>query len=188
MPRAIANLIGFDDAPFEAAPRHEPVKLVGVVVARDRLDGVVLGEVTRDGDDATDAVAALLEGSRFDGHVQAVLLQGIAFGGFNVVDLPALAERLARPVIVVARKEPRWEKIRSALEKVPGGAAKWARIERAGPMEPLAGLWVQRAGIDAADAEATLALHARHGSLPEPLRVAHLLGAALVRGHSHGGA
>ena len=52
-------------------------------------------------------MAALVRGSQFDGHVRAVLLNGIAFGGFNVVDIHALAEALARPVLVVARRAPR---------------------------------------------------------------------------------
>ncbi|MCB9600185.1 MAG: DUF99 family protein [Sandaracinus sp.] len=186
MSRAIANVIGLDDAPFSRGDATAP--LVGTVYARDRLDGVLVGAITPDGDDATDAVVTLLRSSRFDGHVSAVLLQGIAFGGFNVVDAPSLASRLERPVIVVARKAPNLERMHAALAQVPGSADKRARLDAAGPMRPMGGVFAQVFGTDDGTAAATLALHTRHGVLPEPLRVAHLLGAALVLGHSHGGA
>lgn len=183
--KPIANVIGFDDAPFVRTDERAPI--LGVVYARDRLDGVLVGDVARDGDDATEGVASLIEASRFDAHIAGVLLQGIAFGGFNVVDAPALASRLRRPVIVVARRAPDLARMHAALTNVPNAEAKRARLDAAGPMRAMAGAFVQVFGTDDETAAATLALHIRHGAFPEPLRVAHLLGAAFVRGHSHGG-
>ncbi len=188
MPHAIANVIGFDDGPFDTRGKVAAVPLMGVVYARDRLDGALLGTLRRDGDDATTTIAALVRGSRFRQHIRCVLLQGLTFGGFDVVDLAALHEALERPVLVVARRAPDMARIRAALERLPGAARRLARLEAAGPMEAIGGVWVQRAGIDRVDAEATLRLHTRHGTLPEPLRVAHLLAAAVATGHSHGGA
>lgn len=186
MVRPLSNVVGFDDAPFSRAHRGS-VKIVGAVFARARLDGVLVGRVRRDGADATREVARLVSGSRFAEHVQAVLLQGIAFAGFNVVDIHALSDELARPVIVVARRQPDLAAIRRALlSRVPGGARKWALVERAGPMEKLGDLFVQRAGIDRARAERRLRALTVHGKLPEPLRVAHLIAGALETGESHG--
>jgi len=105
--RVITNVVGFDDGPFERSRRGARVLLVGAVCARTRLDGVLSGRITKDGRNATAAVAALVRGSQFDGHVRAVVLNGIAFGGFNVVDIHALAAALARPVLVVARRASR---------------------------------------------------------------------------------
>ena len=188
MARPFANVIGFDDAPFPKTHRGD-VPLVGVVYARGRLDGMLIGKVRRDGANATRAVTALVEGSRFRGHIQAVLLQGIAVGGFNVFDIQALHDALGLPVLVLARKQPDLAAIERALRtRVPGGTRKWALIQEAGPMERCGGVWVQRRGLSLEQAEATIRLHAQHGALPEPLRVAHLVGAALVTGHSHGGA
>jgi endonuclease V-like protein UPF0215 family len=178
------NVVGFDDGPFVRASKT--VLLVGAICARTRLDGVVAGRVRRDGTDATARMAALIHGSRFDGHVRAVVLNGIAVGGFNVVDIHALAEALARPVLVVARRLPRMEKIRTALEALRGGARKWAIIERAGAMEPVRGLYVQRAGLTLAEARDLLEATTLHGNLPEPLRLAHLIAGGVVAGASHG--
>ncbi|MFN3333733.1 MAG: DUF99 family protein, partial [Caldilinea sp.] len=102
----------------------------------------------RDGRNATTALIEIIARSRFRPHLQAVLLQGVAFAGFNVIDVPALHAALGVPVIVVARRQPDFAAIRRALlHHVRGGARKWALIERLGPMERCAGVYVQRAGI-----------------------------------------
>jgi uncharacterized protein len=187
MGAAISNVIGFDDGPFDKSrPGHRNVLLVGAVFARTRLDGLVTGTVRRDGRNATSTMAALLRGSQFDRHVRAVLLGGIAVGGFNVVDIHALAEELDRPVVVVARRLPRYGKIRQALAHLRSGEEKWSLIQAAGPMEPVRGIFVQRAGISLADTAAMLAATTLHGKLPEPLRVAHLIAGGVAAGKSRG--
>jgi endonuclease V-like protein UPF0215 family len=162
------------------------VLLVGAVCARTRLDGVVTGRVRQDGWNATARMAALVSGSPFADHVRAVLLNGIAVGGFNVVDIHGLAATLRRPVLVIARRRPRLEKIRRALERLPRGERRWRLIEAAGPMEPLAGLWVQRAGLSAIQARDLIAATTLHGKLPEPLRLAHIIAGGLTTGVSRG--
>ena len=180
------NVIGFDDAPFARAHRGD-VRLVGIVCSRTRLDGVLSSAVRRDGRNSTDKMIELVRGSAFARHVQAVLLQGIAVAGFNVVDVHALHEALGRPVLVVARRAPNLAKIRRTLEEsVPGGARKWRLIERLGEMEPLRGVYVQRVGLDRAQARNLLAATTLHGNLPEPLRLAHLIAGGVTTGHSRG--
>jgi len=186
MPHVYSNVVGFDDGPFVREPRRGTVLLVGAVCARTRLDGVISGRVRRDGVDATARMAELVQRSHFDRHVRAVLLNGIAVAGFNVVDIHALAETLARPVLVVARRPPRMEKIRDALALLRGGRRKWALIERAGAMEPVRGVYVQRAGLTLVEARDLLAATTLHGNLPEPLRLAHLIAGGVVTGASRG--
>lgn len=188
MARRYSNLMGVDDAPFERAHRGD-VAIVGTIFTRHRLDGVLVSKVRRDGVNSTARVAAMLRESPFDEHVQAILLNGIALAGFNVVDLAGLHAATRRPVVVVARKEPNLPAIRRALlRRVPGGAKKWRLIEAAGSMEPVEGVWVQRAGIGL-DAAARLVRDARvQGRIPEPIRVAHLIAGGLGRGVSRGSA
>lgn len=182
----LSNVMGVDDAPFDRAHRGD-VKIVGTVFTRCRLDGVLVSRVRRDGANATAQIAAMLRGSRFEAHVGGILLDGIALAGFNVVDIAALHEQLRRPVLVVARKEPNLVAIRRALYRhVPGGARKWALIEKAGPMEHIEGVWVQRAGVSSADAKRALCELRVQGNLPEPIRLAHLIAGALGRGTSRG--
>jgi hypothetical protein len=163
------------------------VPIVAAVFSGLRLEGVLRGRVRRDGRNASDAIARLLRGSRFAPQLQLVLLQGIALAGFNVVDVAALHAALGLPVLVVARRAPRLDRIRTALlTRVPGGARKWRLIERLGPMEPVGGVWVQRAGLSLAEAAHALAPLQAHGAIPEPLRTAHLIAGGLARGESRG--
>jgi hypothetical protein len=180
------HVVGVDDFPFERASRGD-VPVVGAVFAGPRLDGIVSTRVRRDGANATRRLAEMIGGSKFAPQLRLVLLQGIALAGFNVVDVATLAAELGLPVLVVARREPRLGLIRDALlARIPGGARKWRLIERLGPMEPLAGVWVQRVGLSVGDAAAVLARYTLHGSIPEPLRVAHLIAGGMGAGESRG--
>ncbi len=153
----------------------------------------------------------LVQGSQFRGHARAVMLQGIAVGGFNVVDIHALAAMLELPVLVVMRREPDLDSIRRALlgdkprsaPRVPGAARKWRLIEQAGPIERLdiarsdaacpsglgnrpQSIWVQRADISLDAASRMVASTTLHGHVPEPLRLAHLVAGGVATGRSRG--
>ncbi len=176
--RRYAHAIAFDDAPFARTHRGD-VPLVGVVFAGARLDGVLRGRVRRDGTNAARVMAEMIASSRFVAHLQVILLQGIAVAGFNVVDVLALHEKTGLPVLVVSKKRPGLDAIRTALlGRVRGGARKWRIIERLGPMERVAGVYVQRAGLSLDDAEHVVRRFAISGFYPEPLRVAHLVATA----------
>jgi endonuclease V-like protein UPF0215 family len=184
--RRLSNVIGFDDAPFAREHRGD-VRVVGVVFAKTRIDGLVIGKVRRDGANATRVLVDLVQRSRFLGHLQGVVLQGIALAGFNVVDVHGLHAALGLPVLVVARRRPDLGAMHAALRgRVPGGMRKWRLIERAGPMEPCAGVFVQRVGLSAIEAEALVRGSRVHGLLPEPVRVAHLVAGAIATGTSRG--
>ncbi len=185
-PRRLSNVVGFDDAPFAKAHRGN-VKVVGAVFARERLDGVLVGQVRRDGANATRELVRLVAASKYTEHLQLVMLQGVALAGFNVVDVHELSRRLALPTLVVARHAPDYASIEQALLKhVADGRRKWALIEQLGPMEPAAGVFIQRIGLSQAEAQAVLTRFALNGHVPEPLRVAHLIAGAIGAGQSRG--
>lgn len=182
----LSHVVGIDDGPFDRSCRGD-VTFVGTVCAGPRLEGVLRGSVRKDGANAADRIASLVSGSRFARHLQLVMLQGIALGGFNVVDLHGLHARLGLPVLVVTRHRPDLAAIHAALmSRVSGGKRKWSLIVRAGPMEPLAGLFVQRSGLSSAQAESVVKSTTVRGNLPEPLRLAHLIAGAFVTGESRG--
>lgn len=184
--KRFSHFIGVDDAPFPREHRGD-VLVVGVAMAGARVEGVLSTRVRRDGRNATDALAAMVRGSQFHPHLHAVLMQGIALAGFNVVDIHRLSAELDRPVLVMARRAPDMAAVRSALlGRVRGGEAKWRLVEAAGPMEPIGGVFVQRAGLTAAEAEALLAASCTTGRVPEPLRLAHLIAGGVTTGRSRG--
>lgn len=181
-----SNVIGFDDAPFGRSHRGE-VSVVGTVYADLRLDGVLIGTVTKDGIDAAARLACIVSDSKFQQHAQLIMLQGIALAGFNVVDVFELQRRLGLPVLVVSRKMPDLPAIQNALvSHVPDGHRKWELIVKLGPMEPLERVYVQRVGIGLEAAAAVIRRFAVHSHIPEPLRSAHLIAGALACGQSRG--
>jgi endonuclease V-like protein UPF0215 family len=185
-PRTLSHTLAFDDAPFPRAHRGA-VLVVGTAFAHLRLEGVLSLAVRRDGSDSTAAIAAAIARSKFGASAKAVLLQGIALAGFNVVDIHGLSDVLETPVIVVMRRPPRLALIREALlTRVDGGAEKWALVERAGAPEAVAGVYVQRAGIALQPAGQLVAALATNGRIPEPLRVAHLIAGGVTTGQSRG--
>lgn len=185
MTSPITNVIGFDDAPFPTDFRGN-VRLVGTICARTRLDGVVSGWVRRDGVNATQCMIEVIRNSQFNGAVRAVLLQGIAVAGFNVVDIHRLCAELSVPVVVVTRRRPRMDRVKTALFHTPRAELKWSWIEAAGEMEKLDHVWVQRAGIGIDETRALIDATTLHGNLPEPLRLAHLIAGGVTTGKSRG--
>ena len=209
------NVIGFDDGPFPRDHRGD-VLLVGVVCSGTRIDGVVSGKIRRDGANATRVMVEILRASQFGSHLQAVMLQGIAVGGFNVVDVNGLCAALGIPVLVVTRRPPDMNAVKRALfsgaprerPRVSGAARKWKLIESAGTMEILGAsrrsqrrahgggptgirtseprLWIQRAGLSLDQARKLVADTTLHGNIPEPLRVAHLVAGGITTGKSRG--
>jgi endonuclease V-like protein UPF0215 family len=182
-PGRTLRAIGLDDAPFGRRP-GSPVRLCGVVCAGTRFEGLVLGQVRRDGWNATGEIERLLVGGKFLSQLHLVLLDGIAFGGFNVVDLEALAARLGRPCVAVMRRPPDLPAVRRALARLPRPARRLALLERAGPVHVRPGIAFQVRGGEPEAVAGALARLTDRGRVPEALRLAHLVGAALSRGES----
>jgi endonuclease V-like protein UPF0215 family len=182
-PGRTLRAVGVDDAPFSRR-RGAPVRLLGVVCAGTRFEGLVAGAARRDGWNATAAVARMLVGGKFLPQLHLVLLDGIAFGGFNVVDLPALAAALDRPCVAVMRRPPDLAAMERALRLLPRPERRLALLRRAGPIHERPPFVFQVRGGDPSAVAEALARLTDRGFVPEPLRLAHLVGAALVHGES----
>jgi hypothetical protein len=182
LPR-LPRVAGFDDAPFEKRA-GAVVPLVGTVCSGTRFEGLVWGRVRKDGWTATDEVCRLLVGGKFLPQLHLVLLDGIAFGGFNVVDLPRLAERLGKPCVAVMRRMPDLGAVERALRNLPRPERRLELLKRAGPIHQLRGFTFQVQGAEPEWVAEALGLLTDRGHVPEALRLAHLIGSAVVTGES----
>ena len=182
LPR-LPRVAGFDDAPLEKRA-GAVVPLVGTVCSGTRFEGLVWGRVRKDGWTATDEVCRLLVGGKFLPQLHLVLLDGIAFGGFNVVDLPRLAERLGKPCVAVMRRLPDLEAVERALRNLPRAERRLALLKRAGPIHQRSGFTFQVQGAEPEWVVEALGLLTDRGHVPEALRLAHLIGSAVVTGES----
>lgn len=183
------RVLGVDDGPFTWQDREADV--VGVLMrGGSYVEAVLRTRVTVDGWDATERLAELLERSRYREQVQCLMLDGVCLGGFNVVDLDALHARFGWPVLTVTRDPPDKEAIEAALRKhFPDAEARLALLQRH-PLERVATahnpVWVKHVGMPLADAAELVRRTTVRGALPEPLRLAHLIAAALRNGESRG--
>ncbi len=175
--------IGFDDAPFARRSRGD-VALAGVVCAGTRFEGLVWGRVRRDGWNATAEIVRLLAGGKFLPQLHLVLLDGIGFGGFNVVDLAALAEALRRPCVAVMRRAPDLAAVERALRNLPRPARRLELLRRAGPVHRHGAFVFQVRGAEPGETARALARLTDRGAVPEPLRLAHLVAGAVRTGES----
>lgn len=175
--------IGFDDGPFQKTPGAR-VPLVGAVCAGTRFEGMVFGHVRRDGQNATRVVESLLVGGKFLPQLHLILFDGIAFGGFNVVDLPRLATTLGRPCVAVMRRAPDFDAIALALQRLPRADERLRLMRAAGPVHQRGGFVFQVHGADPGEVAAALGRITDHGRVPEALRLAHLIGRAVALGES----
>jgi endonuclease V-like protein UPF0215 family len=161
--------------------------LVAVLMeGADLVESVALTSFPVDGDGATEFLANWLAGLRALAAAQAILLGGITLAGLGVVDVRELARRLAKPVLVVTRRAPTDAELCAAL-RAAGRAERVALVERSPrAVAAQAGLFVAHAGCSAAEARALVGAALRKARFPEPLRVAHLVAHALVKGESRG--
>lgn len=180
------HILGIDDAPFDKR-QAAPVPIVGVVMeGADRVESVALGEFPVDGERATEYLAAWITGLRTRPALQAVILGGVTIAGLGIVDAAALAEQLALPVLIVTRHDPARSELADAL-KAAGLSHRLALLDHVprayGAGE---GLYLAHAGGTRVEAERLVQATLAKSRLPEPLRLAHLIGQAIVLRESRG--
>jgi endonuclease V-like protein UPF0215 family len=179
------RVLGVDDGVF--APRTEGlVPVVGVVFRGGYwLDGVMHTKIAVDGFDATDKIGSMIIDSRHYKQLRVIMLNGITFAGFNVVDIKALSATTRLPIIAVTREKPDLVKIREALKNLPKSEERWNVVLNAGEIFPLPArnekekIYMQTAGLSVDDAQKIVLLTSTRSNIPEALRVAHLVASGI---------
>jgi endonuclease V-like protein UPF0215 family len=180
------HVLGVDDAPFDKR-QAGPVHLVAVTMeGNDLVESIAIGEFPVDGEGATEYLAEWIGGLRTRAMLQAVILGGVTLAGLGIVDVTALAERLRLPVLVVTRHNPSGSDLADAL-RAAGLSDRLAVLERIPRAFGVAeGLYLSHAGSTRVEAERLVRATLAKARLPEPLRVAHLIGQALMLRESRG--
>ena len=185
------RVCGIDDSPFEFGNRSAKATVIGAIVRIPAyLEGVLRFEVSVDGDDATSAIEEALSGSRFLDQIKAVMIDGASLAGFNIVDVVALSRELSMPVVTVTRDRPDMDSIRAALSKF---FADWESRFKMVSSLPLVELqtehnpiFISYAGTTEEEAAELVRKTTLKGSIPEPIRMAHIIAGGIVRGESKG--
>jgi len=181
------RVLGVDDGIFVPHTKGM-VDVIGVVYRGGYwLDGVMRTEVIIDGMDATEKIASMIKKSPHYEQLRVVVLNGITFAGFNVVDITELFKRVGLPIIAVTQEKPNFVKIRKALDNLPECEKRWKAIENAGKTIKIQtrnteeAVYMQIVGVSQKDAEKILRSTSTRSNVPEALRVAHIIASGLAR-------
>jgi endonuclease V-like protein UPF0215 family len=177
------RVIGVDDGVLPSRKQGRQRALLAAVLLEDlHILQVRFARIQVDGRDANSVLSALLRGIRFD----AIILSGISFAGFNLIDISKLGRTVRKPVIAVTGDKPDNQAVRRALKAhFDDWEERWLMVKAAGklhscrplPEEPELYFEVNRASP--ATALRIIKSTAVISRLPEPVRVAGLLAKAL---------
>jgi len=176
-------VLGVDDGQF--IPHTQGTVIVVGVVFRGGcwIDGVMHTRIAIDGLDATEKLALMINSSPHRRQLRLVMLNGLTFAGFNIVDIKQLNVVTGLPVIVLTRDMPDLEAIHQALKNLPHSEERWRMVLEAGEIHEVnckgSKSYMGLAGISLADAIKIVQLTATRSSFPEPLRVAHLIASGI---------
>ena len=183
------RILGIDDSPFNFSDKYATV--IGVVMrGGEYLECVLQRNVEIDGADATFACKEMIKNTRYKTQLRAMLLDGIALGGFNVVNIEEIYNETNIPVITITRDKPDFEKIKIALKKNFNDWNERYKLMKKGRLYEVKTkhnpIYVKCVGVDISEAKEIIKLSTIRGVIPEPIRVAHLIASGIVRGESYG--
>ncbi len=184
------RILGFDDGAFE--PRsNSSVPVIGVIFRGGKfLDGALRTDVLVDGNDATEKIAKLINSTRHKQQLKVIMFDGVTLAGFNIVDVKELHDKTGLPVIIINRKMPNLNDVEKALRNFEDFDERWKAIEHAGKIKECRvkekKVFYQSVGLSDEEAKEIIELSTTRSFIPEPLRVAHLIVTAVVKGESYG--
>ncbi len=137
--------------------------------------------ITVDGNDGTEKIANLIQDSKFYEALKVIMLYGITFGGFNIINPKILYEKLNLPVIVIAERKPDLISMKEALTHLDDGEEKWKIIQDSSNLKKYEfkdfehPIFFTHVGMNEKDVRQTIKFSIKTGRIPEPIRVAHMI-------------
>ena len=183
------RILGIDDSPFTFSDRYTTV--IGTVMrGGEYLECVLSREITIDGKEATSVLKDMIQNTKHRDQLKVAMIDGVALGGFNIVDIEKLYRTTDLPVITITRDKPDFNNIKAALQKkFPDWEERWKILNKVTLHEVKTNhnpIYVKRIGLSIEEAEEIINLSTIRGVIPEPIRVAHVIASGVTRGESYG--
>jgi len=179
------RVLGIDDGAFVPRKKSQ-VHVVGVVFRGGYwLDGVLHTKIAVDGLDSTQKISSMIIRSPHYKQLRIIMLNGITFAGFNIVDIRGLYTAINLPILTVTRERPNFPQIQAALMNLPNYEERWRALSNAGELSEVCTrqkgekIYFHSIGISKKDAERILRLTSTRSTVPEALRIAHLIASGL---------
>ncbi|MGB9853241.1 MAG: DUF99 family protein [Candidatus Bathyarchaeales archaeon] len=175
------QVVGIEDGSFKKGVTKKAL-LVAVLFKGLEIENVNFAKIEVDGLDATEKIVKILNEWKFD----AVMLAGVSFAGFNIIDPKVLFKKFGKPVIIILRTKPDNKAIKRALHAhFKDWQIRWSVFEKLGPIRRVKALaeenplYFEALGADAQWTKHLIKALAACGRVPEPLRVARLVARGL---------
>lgn len=180
--------VGVEDGGFPSSKppglRFGKALLVGVLMEDLWVEDLVVSKITIDSLDATDRLVGMLANLCFD----VIMLGGISFGGFNLVDPRVVVEKFGTPVIIISRTQPNNIAMKKALiHHFKDWEKRWNIIKDLGRTYSIFSMlgeppiYVEVVGGDLRMAKKMVCELSVCCRVPEPVRVARLIARGLTR-------
>ena len=187
--KAQIRLLGIDDSPFTF--KDKKCRIIGVVMrGGEYIEGVLSDEVQIDKLDSTKKIIKMIKNTRHNKQIKAVLIDGVALGGFNIFDIKEIYDKTNIPIITITRDKPDLDKIKAALKKHFKDWKERFDLINKGELHRIRTkhnpIYIKYAGICAGEAKEIIKISTIRGVIPEPIRVAHIIASGVSRGESYG--
>jgi endonuclease V-like protein UPF0215 family len=174
-------MVGVEDGSFQKGTTRKTL-LAAVLLRGVEIEDARITKITVDGLDATQKLAETLNGWAFDG----VLLAGVSFAGFNVIDPTVIHEKFGKPVVVITRTKPDNKSVKRALQQhFEDWKVRWAVFEKLGSAHriivPSGGspVYVETVGVNIDWTSNLIQALSICGRIPEPIRAARMIARGL---------
>lgn len=183
------RLLGIDDAPFSFSDEFSII--IGVIMrGGSYIEGVLSRKIKVDGIDASHLCIDMINNTRHKKQLRALLIDGIAFSGFNVIDIEKIFLETEIPVITLTRDKPDFIKIKNALIKNFSDWRTRLDIIEKGILYKVNTnfnpIYIKCSGISLNEAKEIIKLSTIRGVIPEPIRIAHMIASGIIKGDSYG--
>lgn len=185
-----ARLLGVEDGSFppHRFKRKGKTILCAVLTKGLRVEAVSLRLIDVDG---LDAMNKLLDVAKLLRPLDMIVLGGVTFGGFNIIDPVTLHEDLGVPVVVFTTERPDNEAVLNALKKhFDDWEFRYRVFEKLASVSPVyetklnpkeKAVFLEIVGIEAEKAVEILKRVTVIGRAPEPLRIANRIAKTVSR-------
>ncbi len=183
------RILGIDDAPFSFTEKYTTI--IGVVMRGGQyLEGVLSKQIHVDGTDSTQTCQEMIQSTKHRQQLKVAMLDGAAFGGFNVIDCETLYKTTHLPIITITRDKPNFQMIQKSLQKnFHDWESRWKIINN-GTLHEIQTkhnpIYIKCTGISLDEAKDIINLSTIRGVIPEPVRIAHIIASGILRGESYG--
>jgi hypothetical protein len=178
------SIVGVEDGSFNLRGPGKTTLLVSVLMRSGIIEDMRARDIVIDGLDATKKLDEMLRTLDFD----LIMLAGVSYAGFNLIDPISLYETFRKPIIIISRRRPNNIAVKEALRRhFKDWKIRWTIVEKLGPIyevESMPGetkIYVELIGIDLDAAIITIRETAICCRIPEPIRVARLIARGLTK-------